>query len=312
MVQLKPNEIPFDPSDPNIVLSPLADPVLGAIFTSAEEAGLASESLISAVLKSEGEKMRGKITRVTPQPSHSSPKRRGCKVDIDTITDANEYFRYEVEIDADMHIMVRDLFSASHLITESSNKGDTSIQMAKNMPFIRYINILGYRLRKTNTEMVQPFKVMYTKPPYEVAIPNFSGFNIQLPCVLDCEPNFTDDLFCWCYILYTAHIKKMTLKEVLLMTPALQAFAENNKGFRQFNDRYEFVSETPEVRSEYVQWCLDSMREEGIRDAGIAEGIERGRQEAILDSARRMKSEGFPIDAIAKVFNLTTSEIETL
>jgi hypothetical protein len=237
-----------------------------------------------------------------------------------------------VEIDADMHIMVRDLFSASHLITESSNKGDTSLQMAKNMPFIRYINILGYRLRKTNTEMVQPFKVMYTKPPHEVAIPNFGGFNIQLPCVLDCEPNFTDDLFCWCYILYTAHIKKMTLKEVLLIFFSLQAFAENNKGFRQFNDRYEFVSATPEVRSEYVQWCLDSMREEGIRDAGIQEGIERGiekgrkegrkegiergiergRQEAILDSARIMKAEGYPFEAIAKVFNLEISEIEAL
>jgi predicted transposase/invertase (TIGR01784 family) len=112
----------------------------------------------------------------------------------------------------------------------------------------------------------------------------------------------------------------MTLKEVLLMTPALQAFAENNKGFRQFNDRYEFVSATPEVRSEYIQWCLDSMREEGIRDAGIQEGIERGiergreegRKEGILDSARIMKAEGYPFEAIAKVFNLEISEIEAL
>ena len=34
-----------DPNDPNLVLSPLADPVVGAIFDNVEVAGLASHSV---------------------------------------------------------------------------------------------------------------------------------------------------------------------------------------------------------------------------------------------------------------------------
>ena len=58
----------IDPNDPNLVLSPLADPVAGAIFANAEVAGLASESLINATLKEEKEPLlAGKVISVTPQ-----------------------------------------------------------------------------------------------------------------------------------------------------------------------------------------------------------------------------------------------------
>ena len=143
----------IDPNDPNLVLSPLADPVAGAIFANAEVAGLASESIIRATLKAEKEPMLvGKIIKVTPQRTHSSPQQRGCRVDIDTESDANEFVRYEVQISPEMHIMLRDLFSAAHLFTEKSNKGDTSAQMAAKMPKVIYINLLGYILRKLNTD----------------------------------------------------------------------------------------------------------------------------------------------------------------
>ena len=67
----------IDPNDSNLVLSPLADPVAGAIFANAEVAGLASESLINATLKEEKEPaLAGKVISVTPQRTHSSPTRR--------------------------------------------------------------------------------------------------------------------------------------------------------------------------------------------------------------------------------------------
>jgi len=265
-----------DPNDPNLVLSPLSDPVAGAIFANVEVAGLASESLINATLKAEKEPaLIGKIISVTPQRTHSSPTRRGCRVDVDTETDANEFVRYEVQISPDMYIMVRDLFSASHLFTENSSKGDTSAQMATKMPKVIYINLLGYVLRKSNTDMVQPFKVMYTKSPHEVAIPNFGGYNIQLPRLLEMDANFDDDLYCWCYTLYTAHLENKTVREVVSMTPELQAFAERDVGFQQFNDRYETVSADPETRREYAMWFDEALREEGM----LAWARQEGRQE---------------------------------
>ncbi|MCL2356748.1 MAG: Rpn family recombination-promoting nuclease/putative transposase [Defluviitaleaceae bacterium] len=311
-------------------LSPLADPVIGAIFANAEVAGLASESIIRAILKSENEPMIvGKIISVTPQRTHSSPALRGCRVDIDTQTDDNEFIRYEVQIAPEMHIMVRDLFSAAHLLTEKSSKGDTSAQMAAKMPRVIYINLLGYVLRGLNTDAVQPFKIMYTKPPQEIAIPNFGGYNIQLPRILEMPANFDDALYCWCYTLYTAHLEKKTVREVVTMTPELQAFAEKDAGFRQFYERYETVSANPETRREYVAWFNEALRLEGMLDWARQEGrdeveskladaeqklekSERKQKEAMLSAARIMKSRGVPRDIISEAFPALGNEIEAL
>ena len=321
----------IDPNDPNLVLSPLADPVAGAIFANAEVAGLASESLINATLKEEKEPvLAGKVISVTPQRTHSSPTRRGCRVDVDTETDANEIARYEVQISPEMHIMERDLFSAAHLLIEKSAKGDTATQMAAKMPKVIYINLLGYILRKTNTDMVQPFKVMYTKPPSEVAIPKFGGYNIQLPRLLEMkEPDFTSDLYCWCYTLYTAHLENKTVQEVVAMTPGLQAFADRDAGFRQFIDRYETVSADPETRREYAMWFDEALREEGmlawarqeVRDEyepRLAEAerkhkedlkaASRKRKEDKKQIARNMKTKGMSIVDIVEMTGLSADE----
>jgi len=233
--------------------------------------------------------------------------------------------------------MERDLFSAAHLLIEKSSKGDTSAQMAAKMPKVIYINLLGYILRKTNTDMVQPFKVMYTKPPSEVAIPKFGGYNIQLPRLLEKqEPDFTSDLYCWCYTLYTAHLEKKTVQEVVAMTPGLHAFADRDEGFRQFIDRYETVSANPEARREYAMWFNEALRLEGMIDWAQQEGrdeyepklaeAERKRKEAelkreedlgkaeqkLLDAAQSMKNQGIPLETIAIAFPSLVSEIETL
>jgi vacuolar-type H+-ATPase subunit H len=227
-------------------------------------AGLTSVSFINAIHKAENESgMKGKVIRVTPQRSHASPINRGCRVDIEIETDANEYYRYEIEIALNFWLMIRDIFSASHLYVEKSARGDTQSQMAERMPKIIYINILGHIIRKSNKEMVQPAKFMYTKPPQEVAVDKLSIYNIQLPRVLEMEQDFSSDLYCWCYTLYTAHAERKTVKEVIAMNPALQAYAQRDAGFQQFADRHATVSADPQTRRDYVSWFGDMLREEG-------------------------------------------------
>ena len=325
---------PIDPNDPNLILSPLADPVVSAIFANAEVAGLASESIIMATLKAENEPVLvGKIISVTPQRTHSSPKRRGCRVDVDIGTDSNEIVRYEIQIAPEMHIMVRNLFSVAHLLTENSTRGDTSAQMAAKMPKVIYINLLGYILRKLNKDMVQPFKVMYTKPPSEVAVPNFSGYNIQLPRLLEMDTDFNNDLYCWGYTLYTAHLEKKTIQEVVSMTPELQTFAGRDVGFQQFCDRYETVSANPETRREYAMWFDEALREKGMLDWARQEGrdevehllaeaerkrkadlkeVELKRKADLLSAASVMKNEGISVEIITKALSISVSEIEKL
>ena len=78
----------------NLILSPLADPVIAAIFSIEEVAKLASESFINATFKNvKEEELRGNVTEVNPQRIHSSTINRSCIVDLETITDANEYGR---------------------------------------------------------------------------------------------------------------------------------------------------------------------------------------------------------------------------
>jgi hypothetical protein len=295
--------------------------------------------------------MRGKVVRVTPQRSHASPGNRGCRVDVETETGANEFYRYEIEIAPNALIMVRDLFSASHFFVEKSAKGDTHSQMAVKMPKVIYINILGHNIRKTNKDMVQPVKFMYTKEPKETAVDKISIYNIQLPRILDMKQDFDDDLFCWCYTLYTAHTEHKAVKEVISMNQALQAYATRDTGFRQFCERHETVSADPQTRRDYVSWFSDMLREEGrieavrqeymLREEGRIEAVrqeyelrEEGKIEAVrqeyeprlaeaehnlaeaeqklLASARNMKNEGIPIEVIAKAFSLSKDEVINL
>ena len=188
-------------------MSPLADPVFSGMFANAEVAGLAMESFIRAVLEADMEKLSGKIVSVTPQRVHTSAKRRSCRVDIESDTDANEHIVTEIQIDADTRLMVRNLFSSSHIFRETSEKGDTSAEMANRMPRVIHINLLDHNIRKNSTDLLEPFKIMYTKPPAEVAIPNFSGYNVQLPQIEKMEPDFGNALYNWC-LPYTSSTQR--------------------------------------------------------------------------------------------------------
>jgi len=123
--------------------------------------------------------------------------------------------------------------------------------------------------------------------------------------------NFDDDLYCWCYALYTAHLEKKTVREVVLMTPGLQAFAEKDAGFRQFNDRYETVSADPETRREYAMWFDEALRTEGMLD-WVRQEVKDEYKQKILNSARVMKNEGVSNEIILKAFPSLADEIETL
>ena len=306
------NNEQIDLDDPNIVLSPLADPVFGAIYANAEVAGLAMESLIRATLETDAESLIGKVKTVTPQQIHTSTRGRGCRVDIESDTDANERVITEVQINPDKRIMIRNLFASSHIFYGASDKGDTVAQMSGKLPRVIHINILGYNIRNNNAELVQPFKIMYTKKPKEVAIPSFSGYNIQLPRILAMEPDFTNSLYCWCYTLYTAHVEGKTVKEVVSMSTALQDYAKQDAGFQQFCERYNFVSADPKTRKEYVLWANDRMREAGEREWAYDEGFDKGTNKGIETVAINMLKRNKPLTEIVEDTGLSLEKVLTL
>lgn len=288
-------------TDSKLVLSPLADPVVNAIYANVEVAGLAMESLIRLILEADNQKLKGKIKSITPQQIYTSTRNRSCRVDIANETDANEKIIAAIQTNPDPHIMVRNIFEASHIFMDTSDKGTTHAQLAAKMPKVIFINLLAYKLRNDSMEMVQPFKVMYTNAP-KVAIPHFSGYNIELPRVLEMEADFSNGLYCWAYTLFKSHSEEKTVQEVIAMSTALQEYAKADEGYQQFSDRYEFVAADPKTRHEYVQWAKGMLREQGEMQWAI--------DQRLLGVAEKMLKRNRPVEEIVEDTGLSFEEVE--
>ena len=123
----------LEPTDTNIILSPLADPVFGAIYANAEVAGLAMDSFISAVLETENESLAGKIKSITPQQVHTSPRRRSCRVDVESDTYENENVVTEVQTEGKT---IREVLAMSQALQDYANKDAGFQQFCDRYSFV--------------------------------------------------------------------------------------------------------------------------------------------------------------------------------
>jgi predicted transposase/invertase (TIGR01784 family) len=290
-----------------IAMSPLADPVVGAIFDNVQNAGLAAASLVGAILIQDGIKI-GKVISVTPQRYYKLPNKRGCRVDVVIETNANERIITEVQIYFDPTIFQRNLFAASEIFVSETTEGTTSAEMAKEMPCVIAINILDFNVREDNKELLQPVKPMFTKEPVKVAFKQFSIYNVQLPRLEEMPADFSDDFYCWLYVMNTAMRKKVSIEEVISMTPELQAFAERNTGFQQYCDQYKRAAADPETQKEYYRWINEQMRQEGMKRGAVEKALKQERAQI----ARSMLVDNIPIGTIAKYTHLSEEEIKAL
>jgi predicted transposase/invertase (TIGR01784 family) len=65
------------------------------------------------------------------------------------------------------------------------------------------------------------------------------------------------------------------------MVTELKTFAHNNEGFRQFAERYEFVSTSEELRNEFLNWQRELMRQQGMLEAAEEKGMVKGMEQGI-------------------------------
>jgi hypothetical protein len=212
----------------------------------------------------------------------------------------------------DFHILKRNLFSASHIYTKTTTKGATIPQMTQNMPTVIMINILDYIIRDSNTDVLQPFKILYTKEPAETAVSNFYGYNIQLPRLKETEPDFNDGLYCWLYTLYTAKNEGKPIGEVIRMTPPLQEYAQHDAGYQQFCEQYERVSSDQKTRDEYHWWLNAQMSLDGQMQFKFNEGKMEGKQEERRTIINKLLHSGMDAQIILTSLGITESEWKEL
>jgi predicted transposase/invertase (TIGR01784 family) len=205
----------------DLFMSPLADPVVGAIFSGMEQAGLAAESLVGSIL-SEGGYTLGKVIDVVPQKYYKTyPDKRGCRVDVYVYTAEGEKVIVEVQLLPEP-ILTRNVFEASQVIAASISSGTDPETMKELMPRIIVVNILNFDLRADNEDFIQPIGLLYAKPPHTVAEEHLLIYNVQLPRFRRQVHDLTKPLDAWLYLLDTANQRDISLEEVIEMEPILR------------------------------------------------------------------------------------------
>lgn len=294
-----------------IFASPLNDVVIAAVFTDAESAGLAAEYLVKDVLGEYGKRL-GKVVRVTAQDYHKLTNFRGCRVDVVCRTDDNEVWIIEFQMYDDAYMFERNLVELSYTIIESTESGATVDEMAEAMPHIVIINFLDFSIREDNPDWLQPAHMTFDKEPRRTAYGKLDVFNIQLPQFAEREPDFDDDGECWLYVMYQAHIKKITPQEVLKMDGRLERFANTNPGFQQFQTRFREALADPELMTVLRMEASERIRQAGMKKAAKNQGIKEGAKGKSQEIALRMLKRNRPIDEIVEDTGLTVDEIRAL
>ncbi|MDR0948855.1 MAG: Rpn family recombination-promoting nuclease/putative transposase, partial [Lachnospiraceae bacterium] len=209
-------------------MSPLHDPVIGAIFSNVEHAGLAAKSLVGSILAEDF--IIDEIIEVTPQTYYKTyPDKRGARVDIHLRTADGKRFIVEIQISPEP-ILERNLFAVSHTILSNMQTGTDSRHFDDTLPTIIVINILNFELRKGHADFLQPVGLLYTKEPHEVADEHIRIYNVQLPVFRKQEHDLTKPLDVWLYLLDTAHQLKKPINEVIEMEPRLKETIDLDAG----------------------------------------------------------------------------------
>jgi predicted transposase/invertase (TIGR01784 family) len=296
-------------------MSPLADPVVGAIFNSVEHAGLAAKSLVGSILSEDGYTI-GKVTSVIPQMYYKEyPNYRGCRIDIHMDTSSGESIIVEIQL-WEEPIMARNLFESTQLIATHMKPGTATKDLDVLMPHIIVINILNFVLRKDHDDFIQPVGILYTKAPNIIAEEHLRIYNVQLPLFRKREHDLTKPLDAWLYILDTANRKELTVEEVIEMEPLLKDTIDLDEGLRQFTERYKKISGDLKIQQEYNAFYSEYMRQVGMRYCAIkegrAEGKAEGKAEAKEEYAIKMLKKGMDLELIQEITEIPLDKLQQM
>jgi predicted transposase/invertase (TIGR01784 family) len=292
-------------------LSPLADPVVSAVFKNAQSAGLAAQSLVESILKTDGVKV-GNIISVTPQ-SISIPNVavRSTRVDILLETDKKERILVEVQMYKEP-LLERNILAVSQDISAAFPKNTDVWQVRSLFPKIYVINIMNYSPRTDSGEFIQPIKLMYTKPPVKTAFENLKIYNVQLPEFRKMKHDLSSKLDAWLFILDTAEQEKKTVEEVIAMNETLKNTVTADPGLVQFIENYDRISADGEMRKEYFNYIQGMYLLNGIQRSAYEDGEISGKIEGKIEAARNMLYDGIDPLNIARYTDLPIETIREI
>jgi predicted transposase/invertase (TIGR01784 family) len=296
-------------------LSPLADPVVAAIFDSVEHAREAAKSLVGCILAEDGIIVDDIIDIIPQKINAPFADMKTTRVDVFIETDKKERILVEVQMYKEP-LLERNLLAISHDIVSSVNKGTTVWKLRADFPTIYVINIMNYSGRTDSDEFFQPIKLMYTKPPMREAFEKLKIYNIELPKFRGAKQDLSKKLDAWLYILDTANLQNKSVEEVVKMNETARETLLKDPGFLEFKKNYEHAVADDDVRREYNSYINGLFYVSGILRSAFEDGTEKGEKKGLqqgkLETARNMLRKNYSLTDIAELTGLPISEIENL
>jgi predicted transposase/invertase (TIGR01784 family) len=153
---------------------------------------------------------------------------------------------------------------------------------------------------------------MYTKPPQKAAFHNLQIYNVELPKFRKQNHDLTNPLDAWLYILDTSNQQNISVEEVIAMNETLRNTVNIDPGLTQFVRSYDVATADDDLRKEYNSYTQGLLYFTGIRRSAYEEGIEEGREEEKIFTARNLLEMVLTTEQIVRATNLSADRIESL
>ena len=223
---------------------------------------------------------------------------RGLIYDIYCDTDDGRKIIVEMQNKSQKYFIERSIFYTSQAVSRQGQKGDWDYNFDA-VYFVAFMNFKVESLTEFRTD-VQLLNIKTHKPVSE----KVKLIYLQLPCFTKEENDCKTDFERWIYIF-----KNM---EILERIP----WAAKNSIFAKLGEIAEVANLSKLQRRKYdhdLKVYRDSVNIlKYAQEEGFTMGEEKGRSEAMLETARNAKTLNLPIETIVQLTGLTPEEIENL
>ena len=266
----------------------------------------ALKDLLEAILNKDIKTVTIKNPEIIP---YEKDEKRGL-LDIKAETDDGTILDIEMQMEDEKNTDERGTQYLGKMITEQLKKGDKYKKLKKSI----VIFITNYNFLKRNSyhsvgkmKFEETLKEEYVEMGYEeedqIASKYIEFHYIELPKYKRKEPSKFTKLDQWMCI-FTQNEEGIEMAE------------KENKEIKRAIDTLDFISEDPKERERHNSIVMAEYNrltsEHNFFEAGVEKGIEKGKKEGVLKTAKAMLKRNMPIEIIIKVTKLTREEIEKL
>ncbi|MDR0354434.1 MAG: Rpn family recombination-promoting nuclease/putative transposase, partial [Deltaproteobacteria bacterium] len=228
-----PNEVKEDDFP-----SPLASPILDAMFKNVKFAGKATRSLVNAVLVNAGEKKIRKVKAVAPQYYASASGDRTYRIDVVAVDMKGDTILLEVQLERFPTMNERLLLYSLTQLSLLPERGADLKKTLKKMSRVIGIALLNFVLRPSSKNFHQIGEFVYREEPREQMTNVVTVHQLQLPLFREyCEFDPNNPLHLWLEAIISSQEKGMSLKKVVEANGYLQNYYRADEGSPKFADR---------------------------------------------------------------------------